>query len=131
MAEINISIAEIVDLLIQNNVLKNFVFDIRFEGDYITFNFHTGQFFPRHIPVSLKFENFESEKIVFEVSTNWMSDQFLKLLPIKNNRFLKLKFPKLEVNIQKISESFLEGLLFKKIDYVNGLYQIKFQTKED
>jgi len=130
MAEINITIAEFVDLLAANNVLQNFIFDIRFEGDYINFNFNTGQFFPKHIPVSLKFQDYVSDNITFTITTNWMSDKFFKLLPIKTNKYIKLKFPELIVNIQQISESFLNGLHLKDIQYNNGLFQIKFQTQD-
>ena len=131
MAEIKITIAELIDILAANNILQNFMSDIHFEGDYITFNFHTGQFFPRYIPVSLLFQNFVSDIITFEISTNWMSDKFFALLPVKTNKFIKLKFPKLMVNIHNISDSFLNGLHFKDIQYENGMFQMKFQTKEN
>jgi len=131
MAELKISISELAELLSTNDFFKNFVSDFRMEGDFIAFNFQTGQFFPRYVPVSLLFKKFSDGQIIFEISTNWMSDQFLKLLPVKNSKYMKLKFPLLILYIENIEKSFLQGIHVKDIKFENGLYLIDFLIERE
>lgn len=131
MAKLTISIAELTEILAANEMLQNYISDFHMEGDYISFNFKTGQFFPRYIPVSLLFLSYSSGQLKLEISTNWMSDKFMKLLPVKNNDYLNLKFPKLVIKLHKITQKYLNGIVIDSINFQNGAFAINFTPRKD
>jgi hypothetical protein len=131
MAQLSISIAELAELLAANKLLHHYITDFHMEGDYISFNFHTGQFFPKYIPVSLLFLSYSAGQLVLDISTNWMSDKFMKLLPVKNNDYINLKFPKLIVKLHKFTTKYLNGILIEAVSFQNGAFKIKFTTRRE
>ena len=131
MAQLTISIAELAELLAANQLLNHYIADFHMEGDYISFNFQTGQFFPKYIPVSLLFISYSAGQLLLEISTNWMSDKFMKLLPVKNNDYINLKFPKLIVKLHNITKQYLIGILIESVSFQNGAFKIKFTTRKE
>lgn len=124
MAEIQFTIAEIVDLIVQNKLMPKQISNIHFEGDFLSFNFHTGLFFPKYIPSSIQFLNFDKGLLTLKIITNWMADKFLKIIPLEDDEFIEFEFPKIFVKLQNFLTARLRGIQIDKIIYDNGVFYI-------
>ena len=124
MAEIQFTIAEIVDLIVQNKLMPKQISNIHFEGDFLSFNFPTGLLFPKYIPSTIQFLNYDKGLLTLKIKTNWMSDKFLKIIPLEDNEFIEFKFPRVFVKLQDFLTTRLKGIQIDKIIYDNGMFYI-------
>ncbi len=124
MAEIQFTIAEIVDLIVKNKLMPKQISNIHFEGDFLSFNFPTGLLFPKYIPSTIQFLNYDKGLLTLKIKTNWMSDKFLKIIPLEDNEFIEFKFPRVFVKLQDFLTTRLKGIQNDKIIYDNGMFYI-------
>ena len=124
MAEIQFTISEIVDLIVKNKLMPKQISNIHFEGDFLSFNFPTGLLFPKYIPSTIQFLNFDKGLLTLKIKTNWMSDKFLKIIHWEDNEFIEFELPKIFVKLQDFLTTRLKGIQIDKIIYDNGMFYI-------
>lgn len=130
MAELKFALFEILDLIKSNQTLNSHIGEAAIEGDSISFHYNTGMFFPRSIPVSLQFRHFTEGSAFFRISVSSLPEAIMKMIPLpRNNPYLFLKYPDLEVRLNRITGKYLPGIEIKDVQYNNGLFTVIFSTE--
>lgn len=127
MAELKFALFEVLDLIKSNQFLHSHIGEAIIDGDFISFHYETGLFFPRSLPVSIKFRHFTEGSAFFQVSTSALPEAVIKLIPLpRNTPYLYLKYPDLEIRLNRLTGKYLPGIEIKDVQYNNGLFTVIF-----
>jgi len=128
MAQISVSLAELIDLVIANNIMPDQISNIEPQGESLNFEFRTGLFFPKYVQIYVNVLEFEKGILVLELITDWFAEKLMKLLPFKNNEFLEYDFPRIIINLQTLLNKYIKGLKIDRIEYKNSRFNILTKT---
>ncbi len=124
MAEIKISIAEIVGAIVANDLMPKQISNIEIQGDTINFHYKTGLLIPRSVEASLSYIEFDKSIITFEVHTSWFADKILRIFPIGQSEFLQYDHPNVIFYIQRFLNKKVNGVQIEDIKFKNGKFTI-------
>jgi hypothetical protein len=130
MAKITFSLEELLKILTSNELLPPEIVRARIKGQRIHFVIRTNAFILPFIPASLRYVSFDNNNAIFELTiasghlnkaVSWLN-QALKL---KIPAFMKLEYPNVSVDIDKLlEEKNIKGLRVKDIFFENGQFTI-------
>jgi len=130
MAKITFSLEELLKILISNELLPRQIIRARVKGQRVHFVIRTDSFVLPFIPASLRYISFDNSNAIFELTiasghlnkaVSWLN-QALKL---KIPAFMKLEYPNISVDIEKLlEEKNIKGVQVKDIFFDNGQFAI-------
>ncbi|MBN1326339.1 MAG: hypothetical protein JW996_00140, partial [Candidatus Cloacimonetes bacterium] len=126
MAELNISLSEVINLIVASDSIPKGICNIEPLGESFSFEFKTGLFFPKFVKIHVNLIEFEKGIFVLELITDWFADKVMKLLPFRDNEFIEYDFPRLIINLQHLLAEKINGLQIEQIEYQNSKFKILF-----
>lgn len=130
MARLTLSLEELVQIMIANGLFTWQIARVRVKGESIHFVIKTNSTILPFIPASLKYLSFDRGDAVFELTVvsrhaGKAIGRLSHMLEPKIPAYMRLEYPKLFVNIDKLLESkSIGGIRVKDIFYENGEFAI-------
>ncbi len=130
MAKITFSHAELLNILISNELLPKEVLRPKVEGEEIHFVVKTNVPLLQFVPVSLRYLSFTDNNAIFELtvvnsSLNKTIGKLNLLSILEVPEYVKLDFPKISVDVNKLlKEKNVRGVQLKDIFFSNGEFTI-------
>ena len=124
MAEIKISIAEIVGAIVANDLMPEQISNIEVQGDTVNFHYKTGLLIPKSVEASLSYIEFDKNIITLEVHTSWFADKLLRVFPIDQSEFFQYDHPNVIFYIQSFLNEKIKGIQIENIKFKNGKFTI-------
>lgn len=129
MAEINCSLAEIIDILSAVNLLPEDVSDIHVDDNIVSFKYNTKLVFPSHVVISVQFLEHKNGVTELELSTSWLVEKIIGKLPfLKNNDLFQLSGSRLFINLEKFLNQRFKGIKLESIEFTDHKFKIVFFT---
>ena len=131
MAKIIFSIEEMVRIVISNELLPKNIVRVKVKGDRVHFYIKTQSFILPFIPASLRFLSFNNNNVTFELTVvsgqvNKAIGRFDQLLNFKIPEYMKLEYPNIVVDIDKLlQEKNIRGLRLKSVVFENGEFVVE------
>ena len=131
MAKIIFSIEEMVRIVISNELLPKNIVRVKVKGDRVHFYIKTQSFILPFIPASLRFLSFDNNNVTFELTVvsgqvNKAIGRFDQLLNFKIPEYMKLEYPNIVVDIDKLlQEKNIRGLRLKSVVFENGEFVVE------
>jgi len=130
MAKITFSHAELIQILLSNELLPKEILRPKVEGDEIHFVVQTNLPLLQFVPVSLRYLSFADNNAIFELtvvnsSLNKMIGRLNLLSKLNAPAYVKLDFPKVSVDVNELlKEKNIRGVLIKDIIFNDGEFTI-------
>jgi len=130
MAKITFSHAELIKILLSNELLPKKILRPKVEGDEIHFVVETNLPLIQFVPASLRFLSYTDDNAIFELavvnsSLNAMIGRMNLLSKLNAPGYVKFDFPKVYVDINKLlEEKNIRGVLLKDITFNDGEFTI-------
>ena len=124
MAKLEITIAELIDILIANKIIPEKISDIDIQGETINFKYNTGMMIPHEIDAFVNFVEFEKGIIILEMHTTWFADKVLRLASLPENNYVQLDYPQVIFYIERFLKDKVIGLMIEDIKFTNGKFII-------
>ena len=130
MAKITFSHAELITILISNELLPKEILRPKVEGQEIHFVVKTNLPLLQFVPVSLRYLSFADNNAIFELtvvnsSLNKTIGRLNLLSRLDMPAYVKLDFPKISVDVNELlKEKYIRGVLLKDILFNNGEFTI-------
>jgi hypothetical protein len=137
MARITLSLQELVEMIVSNNLLPPQVVRIRVKGEKIHFVVKTNTFILPYIPASLVYTAFNGGNAIFKLTNvggpvNKVMGWLHQVLKLKSQGplvgipdFMKLEYPKVFIDIDKVlKENNIRGIRVKDITLKDGQFTI-------
>lgn len=130
MAKITFSQAELITILLSNELLPKEILRPKVEGDEIHFVVQTNLPLLQFVPASLRFLNFADNEAIFEItvvnsSLNTMIGRLNLLSKLNAPAYVKFDFPKVSVDVNELlKEKNIRGVLLKDIIFSDGEFTI-------
>ena len=130
MAKITFSHAELLQILISNELLPKKILRPKVEGEEIHFVVETNLPLLKFVPASLKYLSFTDNNAIFEItvvnsSLNTMIGRLNLLSKLNAPAYVKFDFPKVSVDVNELlKEKNIRGVLLKDIIFNDGEFTI-------
>ncbi|MCK4653364.1 MAG: hypothetical protein KAU01_02845 [Candidatus Cloacimonetes bacterium] len=124
MTKVIVSIAEIIDIMVANNLMPEQISEIDISGDTISFQYNTGKIIPAKIEASIYFEEFDKGLMIFGIQTTWLSDKLLRIMSLPQNEYIQVDYPSIIFYIQRFFNDKLKIVQIENIKYENGKFTI-------
>jgi len=130
MAKITFNHAELIEILLSNELLPKEVLRPKVEGDEIHFVVETNLPLLQFVPASLRFLSYTDNKAIFELtivnsSLNAMIGRLNLLSKLNAPAYVKFDFPKVSVDVNELlKEKNIRGVLLKDIIFNDGEFTI-------
>ena len=125
MAEIRITISEIVDICIANNLIPDSVSNIVILGESIKFRYKNVSPISTKIDLEISYKDYNSGVLFLEVQTNWIVDKLLRLKKLPSLQYLQFKRPVLTLFLQQFLIDKTKIMHIESIHFNNGYFKIK------
>ncbi len=124
MAKLEITIAELIDILIANKIIPEKISNLDIQGETINFKYNTGMFVPHEIDAFINFVEYEKGIIIFEMHTTWFADKVLRLASLPENKYIQLDYPQVIFYIERFLKDKVISLMIEDIKFTNGKFII-------
>ncbi|MBC8469380.1 MAG: hypothetical protein H8D56_07900 [Planctomycetes bacterium] len=130
MAKITFNHAELLQILISNELLPKKILRPKVEGDEIHFVVETNLPLLQFVPVSLRYLSYADNNAIFEItvvnsSLNAMIGRLNLLSKLNAPAYVKFDFPKVSVDVNELlKEKNIRGVLIKDIIFNDGEFTI-------
>ncbi len=130
MAQITFSHAELIKILLSNELLPKEILRPKVEGEEIHFVVKTNLPFLQFVPVSLRYLSFTDNNAIFEItvvnsSLNKMIGRLNLLSKLNAPAYVKFDFPKVSVDVNELlKEKNIRGVLLKDIIFNDDEFTI-------
>ena len=124
MAKIIVSVAEIIDTIVANNLMPEQISEIDIQGDTISFQYNTGKIVPAKIEASINFEEFDKDLMIFGIQTTWLADKLLRIMSLPQNDYIQIDYPNIIFYVQRFLNDKLKIVQIEDIKYENGKFTI-------
>ena len=125
MAEIRITISEIVDLCIANELIPDSVSNIEILSELIKFRFKSEHPVPINIDLEIYYKEYHNGLLFLEIQTNWIVDKVLRYKKIPNIKYFQYEHPTLTFLLQQFLNDKLKIVQIEDIHFKNGYFKIK------
>ena len=125
MAEIRISISEIIDICIANELIPDCVTNIEILGERIKFRYKNEQPISTNIDLEINYKDFNNGMLFLEVQTNWIVDKYLRFKKLPNIQYLQYEHPILTFFLQQFLKDKAKIVHIEDINFKNGYFKIK------
>jgi hypothetical protein len=130
MAKITFNLEELTQILTSNERLRGKILRLKVEGERIHFVIRTNSFILPYIPASLGFLSFSDNRAIFELTIvsnilNKAVSHFKQMLQPKLPAYMKLEYPKIFVDVEKLlEEKNIKVIRVKDISLKDGEFTI-------
>ncbi len=130
MAKIILSLEELVEILISNEILPRNIARARVKDNEIHFVINTQSFILPFIPASLRYLNFENGNMVFELTlvngqVNEIMNGFNQAFELKIPAYMKYEYPNIFIDVDKLfQKKNIRGVQVKDVFFENGEFTI-------
>ncbi len=124
MAKLEITIAELIDILIANKIIPEKISDIDIQGETINIKYNTGMMIPHEIDASINFVEFEKGIIILEMHTTWFADKVLRIASLQESNYIQLDYPQVIFYIERFLKDKVKNLMIDDIKFINGKFII-------
>lgn len=128
MAEIIVSVDELVHILKANNMMPPKVRDIEAYHQGISFKIKTGLFPLMLIRIVVKFTEYADDCAVFEVVQNplmkkfdWLIHKWIESMQMPEH-IRKIEYPAIHIDVNGVLAQQLKGVRIKNISFESGLF---------
>lgn len=125
MAEIRITISEIIDICIANELIPDCVSNIEILGERIKFRYKNEQPISTNIDLEINYKDFNNGMLFLEVQTNWIVDKYLRFKKLPNIQYLQYEHPVLTFFLQQFLKDKIKIVHIEDINFKNGYFKIK------
>jgi hypothetical protein len=125
MAEIRISIAEIVDICIANELIPDAVSNIEILGEQIKFRYKNVHPISTNIDLVMNYKDYQNGMMFLELQTNWITDKFLRFKKLPSIKYLQYEHPTLTFFLQQFLKDKTKIVHIENIHFKNGYFKIK------
>ena len=125
MAEIKITISEIVDICIANDLIPNSISNIEILGELIKFRFKSEHPVPINIDLEIYYKEYHNGLIFLEIQTNWIVDKVLRYKKLPNIKYIQYEHPTLTFLLQQFLNDKTKIIHIEDIQFKNGYFKIK------
>lgn len=124
MAKIIVSVAEIIDIIVANNLMPEQISEIDIQGDTISFQYKTGKIVPAKIEASVNFEEFDKGLMIFGIQTSWLADKLLRIMSLPQSNYIQIDYPNVIFYMQRFFNDKLKGVQIEDIKFQKGEFTI-------
>ncbi len=125
MAEIRITISEIVDICIANDLIPDSVSNIEILGEQIKFRYKKKHPIPTNIDLEINYKDYNNGMLFLEVQTNWIIDKYLRFKKFSNIQYIQYEHPTLTFLLQQFLIDKTNIVHIENIHFENGYFKIK------
>jgi len=125
MAEIKISISEIIDLCVANEMIPDSVSDIEILSERIRFKYKNVHPIPINIDLEICYKDYSNGLLFIEVRTSWITDKFLRFKKLPESRYLQYEHPILTFFLEQFIIEKTKIMHIESIHFNNGYFKIK------
>jgi hypothetical protein len=130
MATITFNLKELIQVLISNELLREEILRPKVDGERIDFVLKTNSGILPYVPASLKYQNFNDSKAIFELTIissylNKALSRFKQIMQVKLPAYVELQYPKVLVDADKLLvEKNIRGIRVKEVFFEDGEFTI-------
>ncbi|MDP8269513.1 MAG: hypothetical protein P9L97_12380 [Candidatus Tenebribacter davisii] len=125
MAEIRITISEIIDVCIANNLIPDSISGIEISGEHIKFRYKSKKPVSTQIDLEINYQDYSNGMIFLEVQTNWIVDKFLRFKKFPSTQYIQYEHPVITFYLQQFLTDNLKILHIEYMNFSNGSFKIK------
>lgn len=125
MAEIRITIAEIVDICIANELVPDSISNIDILGEHIKFRYKGDKPFSTKIDIEISFKDYNNGMLFLEVRANWIIDKYLRFKNLEGNKYLQYEHPVLTFFLQQFLMDQVKIVHIENIKFKDGYFKIQ------
>ena len=125
MAEIRVTIAEIIDICVANEIIPDAVSNIEILGEQIKFRYKSEKPISTSIDIEIGFKDYSNGMLFLEVRTNWIVDKILRFKRLDNLQYLQYEHPILTFFLQRFLLDKSKIIHIENIDLRDGYFKIK------
>jgi hypothetical protein len=125
MAEIRITISEIVDICIANELIPDSVSNIEILGEHIKFKYKNVHPISVNIDLEINYKDYNNGMLFLEVRTNWIVDKFLRFKNLQDLKYLQYEHPVLTFFLKQFLKDKSKIVHIEDIHFKNGYFKIK------
>ncbi|MCF7859032.1 MAG: hypothetical protein K9N07_06895 [Candidatus Cloacimonetes bacterium] len=125
MAEIRITIAEIIDIFIVNDLIPKEVSDLQISGDHIKFKYKDKFIIPKQITFEINIVEYSNGMLFLKLKSNWLVANILKHKQILEKKYLQYQHPKITFFLQQFLTDKTKMVHIESLNFNNGNFIIK------
>ncbi len=125
MAEIKITISEIIDICIANELIPNSISNIEIMGEQIKFRYKNEHPISTNIDLEMNYKDYQNGMLFLELQTNWITDKFLRFKKLPSIKYLQYEHPTLTFLLQQFLMDKTKIVHIEDIHFKNGYFKIK------
>jgi len=125
MAEIRITISEIIDICIANNLIPDSISNIVILGESIKFRYKNVRPIPVNVDLEINYKDYNNGKLFLEIQTNWIIDKYLHFKKFKTLQYFQYEHPVITFFLQQLLKDKTEIVHIENINFKNGYFKIR------
>ncbi len=125
MAEIKITISEIIDICIANELIPNSISNIEIMGEQIKFRYKNEHPISTNIDLEMNYKDYQNGMLFLELQTNWITDKFLRFKKLPSIKYLQYEHPTLTFLLQQFLKDKTKIVHIEDVHFKNGYFKIK------
>jgi len=125
MADIRLTISEVIDICVANDLIPGYISNIEIFGDHIKFRLKNEKLLNTNIDLEVSFKEYKDGMLYIEVQTGWIIDKVLRFKKLSDIKFLQYKHPVLTVYLQEFLHEKTKIMHIESIDFKDGYFKIK------
>ncbi len=130
MAKITLSLEELVEILISNEILPRNIARVQVSDNEIHFIINTPSFILPFIPATLRYLNFQNSNMVFELTlvngqVNEIMHGFNQVFEPRMPAYMKYEYPNIFVDVDRLfHEKNIKGVKVEDVFFEKGEFTI-------
>lgn len=125
MADIRLTISEVIDICIANELIPASISNIEIFGDHIKFRYKNEKPIISNIDLEVSFKDYNNGMLFIEVQTNWITDKLLRFKKLPEFKFFQYEHPILTVFLQQFLIDKTKIMHIESIHFKDGYFKIK------
>jgi len=125
MAEIRITISEIIDICIANNLIPDSISNIVILGESIKFRYKNVHPIPVNVDLEINYKDYNNGKLFLEIQTNWIIDKYLHFKKLPSIQYLQYEHPTITFFLEQFLIDKTKIMHIENIHFNNGYFKIK------
>jgi len=125
MAKIKVTIAEIIDICVANELIPDAISNIEILGQHIKFRYKNEHPISTNIDLEVSFKDYNNGMLFLEVRTNWIVDKYLRFKKLQDFKYLQYEHPVLTVFLNQFLIDKSKIVHIEDIHFKDGYFKIK------
>ena len=125
MAEIRITISEIIDLCVVNKMIPDSISNIEVLGEQLKFQYKNVHPISINIDLVFSYKDYSNGMLFINVRTNWITNKILRFKKLPNSKYLQYEHPILTFFLEQFIIEKTKIMHIESIHFNNGYFKIK------